>query len=261
LPDTARSPAPPWHRAAAETALVELERLLESDAPALRATLPPDFHRALRRYVELLLAANDRINLTRVVEPAEVARWHLLDALSALPLIDVRAPERVVDLGSGGGVPGIVLALARPGMRWTLVDAARRKSDALRAILEAIPLRGVAVLDRRAELVGRDPDWREVADLVTARACAPLPVLVEYALPLLRVGGALLAWKGPLTDRELRAGQRAATLLGGAPPDIGPTGVDALGDHRFVLVEKVAPTPDGYPRRPGDPSRRPLGAG
>jgi 16S rRNA (guanine527-N7)-methyltransferase len=244
---------------AAHVARVELERLLETDAPALRATLPPGFADAGEAYVALLLEANARLNLTRIKEPLDMARLHLLDALSALPLLDGLAPSRALDLGSGGGVPGIVLALARPYVAWTLVDSVGRKADAMRGFVDALGLANVAIVAERAEILGRDPDHRERYDLVTARACAALPVLAELALPLVRVGGALLGWKGSIPDDELRAGRVAAAELGGAEPVVEPTGVDALGDHRFVLVRKVGPTPVRYPRRPGEPGRRPLG--
>ena len=234
-----------------------LELLLETEAPGLRAALPPGFAEAARRYVALLLDANTRLNLTRIVEPGDVARLHLLDALSALPLLDRLAPQRALDLGSGGGVPGIVLALARPEVSWTLVDSVRRKADALRGFVDALGLGNVTVLAERAESLGRDPDHRDAHDLVTARACAALPVLAEYALPLLRVGGSALAWKGPIGDVELAAGGAAARLLGGEV-EVHRVRIDALGGHRLIMIRKVAPTPERYPRRPGEPARRPL---
>jgi 16S rRNA (guanine527-N7)-methyltransferase len=240
----------------ARAARVALERLLETDAPALRAALPSGFADAAEAYVRLLLEANARLNLTRVVEPDAVARLHLLDSLAALPLLP--SAGIAVDLGSGGGVPGIVLALARPSVRWTLVDSVRRKAEALRSFVAALGLANVEVLAERAELLGRGP-VRESFDLVTARACAALPVLTEYALPLLRIGGTLLAWKGRISAEELAAGAAASELLGGGAPVVRSAGVPALGDHRFILVEKLRPTPARLPRRPGDPTRRPLG--
>jgi 16S rRNA (guanine527-N7)-methyltransferase len=120
-------------------------------------------------------------------------------------------------------------------------------------------LENVSVVAERAEELGRDSAYRASFDLVAARACAALPVLAEYALPLLRPGGLMVAWKGPVTDGELRAGSVAAALLGGSALEVRETGIAALGDHRFVLVRKVGPTPARYPRRPGEPSRRPLG--
>ena len=240
----------------ARAARVALERLLETDAPALRAGLPPGFADAAETYVRLLLEANARLNLTRVVEADAVARLHLLDALAALPLLP--ASGAALDLGSGGGVPGIVLALARPAMDWTLVDSVGKKADALRDFVAALGLKNVEVLADRAELLGRGR-LRESFDLVTARACAPLPVLAEYALPLLRVGGRLIAWKGPISSEELAAGGVASKQLGGGVPQKRPAGVAALGDHRFVLIDKQRSTPSRWPRRPGEPARRPLG--
>ncbi len=213
----------------------------------------------LERYVALLLEANRHRNLTRLVDPADVARLHLLDALAALPLLDGLGAVRAVDLGSGGGIPGIPIALARPEMRWTLVDSASRKATALREFVDALDLDGVEVVASRAELLAHDPAHREAYDVVAARACAALPVLGEYALPLVRVGGSLVAWKGRITDDELTAGAGAAALLGGAAPEVHETGIAALGDHRFVVIAKVGPTDPSYPRRPGVPARRPLG--
>jgi 16S rRNA (guanine527-N7)-methyltransferase len=243
---------------AARAARAELERLIDTDAPALRDRLPPGFAEAAERYVALLLDANARMNLTRVTAPADVARLHLLDALAALPILDDVAPRRALDLGTGGGVPGLVLAMARPGVRWTLVDSVRKKADAVRGFAEALAL-DVTVVAERAEILGREPAHREAHDLVTARACAGLPVLAEYALPMLTVGGMLLAWKGPIAADELRDGAAAAALLGGAPPESRPVDVPALGAHRFVTVRKIAPTSHRFPRRPGEPARRPLG--
>ena len=224
--------------------------------------LPPAFADSAERFVALLLTANRRINLTRVTEPAAVARLHLLDAVSALPLIDGLAHAgRSLDLGTGGGVPGLVLALARPEQRWVLVDSVRKKADVVRDFIAALAIRNVEVIAERAESLGHDPDQRESHDLVAARACATLPVLAEYGLPLLSVGGALVAWKGPIADEELRAGALAANALGGSTPQVLPSGYDELGEHRFVVIAKDRPTPARYPRRPGEPGRHPLGSG
>lgn len=246
--------------AAARQARVELEELLASE-PSLSVGLPGGFLDRAERFVALLLRANRDVNLTRVVEPADVARLHLLDALAALPLLDAAVADRVIDLGSGGGVPAIPLALARPDVEWVLVDSVRKKSVILAAFVEALGLDNAAVLDERAETLGRDAAHRERYALVTARACAPLPVLAELALPLLRVGGELLAWKGPLSaeDDEVRRGRVAIGQLGGGPVRIDPAGPAALGGHTFVVVPKRGATPARFPRRPGEPSRRPLG--
>jgi 16S rRNA (guanine527-N7)-methyltransferase len=241
-------------------ALGALDQLL-ADAPALGASLPAAWSAAAATFVDLLLAANEHRNLTRLVEPAAVARDHLLDAIAALPRLDELAPASVVDIGSGGGIPALPLALARPTLRWTLVEATRGKAALLQEAATTLGLSNVEVLAERAEDVGRDPGLREAADVVIARACAPLPVLAELALPLLRVGGTLLAWKGPLTpeDEEIVRGTAASALLGGDRPTIISAGHRALGGRTFVSIGKLRPTDERYPRRAGQPARRPLG--
>lgn len=244
--------------AAAVAARLALVSLL-ADAP--RLVLPATALDALQHYVALLLAANARLNLTRVTAPDDVARLHLLDALAALPLLDSLSSPRAIDLGSGGGVPAIPLAIARPEVRWTLVESVGKKAAALRSFVEELALANVEVLTERAEVAGQDPRLRGRFALVTARACASLPVLAELGLPLLRRGGALIAWKGPLVDAddEVRSGRVAIGQLGGGKLRIMESGATALGGHRFVVVPKVAPTPRRFPRRPGEPGRRPLG--
>jgi 16S rRNA (guanine527-N7)-methyltransferase len=237
-----------------------LERLL-SDTPSIAGSLPAGFLNAVEAFVGLLLDANRVMNLTRVTLPDEVARLHLLDALAALPLIDGLAPDEAIDLGSGGGVPALPLALARPQMRWTLVDSVGKKAAVLRDFTAFLGMRNVTILAERAETLGRDRANRERYDLVTARACAPLPVLAELALPLLATGGSLVAWKGPLreSDEELRNGRTALDELGAGPARFVEAGLAPLGGRGFVVAAKVRSTPRRFPRRPGEPARHPLG--
>lgn len=244
----------------ARAARLSLERLLTAASPPLAASLPPGFADAIERYVALLLSANERLNLTRVVEPDAVAVQHLLDALSALPLIDALAPAAAVDLGSGGGVPAIPLALVRPDVEWTCVDSVGKKAAVLREFVEALDLRNVRVETARAEDLGRDPAHRERYGLATARACAVLPILVEWALPLVVVGGELLAWKGPLTeaDEEIRRGRVAAGQLGAGQLRIVAS-QPALGGHRLVVVPKERRTPTQFPRHAAKVAKHPLG--
>ena len=243
-------------RAAREALEADLQSL-----PELARRLEASMLDRLERYVALLLAANEHFNLTRVTEPLDVARTHLLDALAAVPYLEEMAPPRAVDLGSGGGVPAIPIAIARPDLLWLLVESVGKKARALSDFVDELRLTGVQVLAERAETVGRDPRYRETAGLVTARAVAALPVLAELALPLLAPGGQVLAWKGPITtlDAELRQGARAAAVLGGGSPEVLPAGIPQLVGHTFVRVAKRRSTPARYPRRPGEPARRPLG--
>ena len=251
---------PSTDRGEAAEARGALEELL-TDVPMIAAALPNGFLDAAEQLVELLLAANRRVNLTRVTSPRDVARLHLLDSLAALPEIDRMAPSEAIDLGSGGGLPALPLAMALPQMRWTMVDSIGKKATILADFVQALSLPNVTVVAARAEALGRNTAHRERYGLVTARACAALPVLVELALPLLTVGGSLLAWKGPLseTDEEVRRGRVASGQLGGGRLRIVDPGVTALGGHRFVIVPKERATESRFPRRPGEPGRRPLG--
>jgi 16S rRNA (guanine527-N7)-methyltransferase len=237
-----------------------LEDLL-ADLPAIADSLPPGFMDASERFVALLLSANRHVNLTRVTSPGKVARLHLLDSLAALPRVDALAPPAAIDLGSGGGLPALPLAMARPEVRWTLVDSVGKKAAILAEVAAALDLRNVSVIADRVEVLGQSAEHRERYPLVTARACAALPVLAELALPLLAVGGSLLAWKGPLSeaDEEVGRGQAAAGQLGGGRLRIVGSGVPALGGHQFVIVPKERATEARFPRRPGQPGRRPLG--
>jgi 16S rRNA (guanine527-N7)-methyltransferase len=237
-----------------------LDALL-AEEPDLAALLPAGFVERAAAYAALLLGANRRLNLTRVTEPAAVARLHLLDAVAAVPLLDAAQAAAALDLGSGGGVPGIPLALARPEVQWVLVDSVRKKADVMREIVASLGLANVSVEAERAEVLGRSPAHREAYDLVVARACAPLPVLAELALPLVATGGTLLAWKGPLAagDDELERGRSALREVGGGSPTVLAAAPAALGGHTFVVARKEQATPARYPRRPGEPSRRPLG--
>jgi 16S rRNA (guanine527-N7)-methyltransferase len=246
--------------ARAAQARATLERML-GDAPDIAAGLPTGFLDAAQRFVALLLEANRGLNLTRITLPDDVARLHLLDALAALPLMDGWAPDQAIDLGSGGGIPAIPLALARPEIRWTLVESVGKKAAVLRDFAEALGMRNVVVLPERAEALGQDSRHRARYAVATARACASLPILVELALPLVRIGGRLLAWKGPLAegDDEARRGRAAIGKLGGGRLRIVETGLPLLGGHHFVIVLKPRPTPARFPRRPGEPGRRPLG--
>ncbi len=164
--------------------------------------------------------------------------------------------EKVVDVGSGGGLPGLPLKIVLPGLRMTLVEADQAKAAFLVRACAALGLRDVEVLGRRAEDVGRDPLYRESFDVAVARALAPMPVLVELCLPLVRVGGRLVAQK---TDTEgLDAANRAIDALGGAMNRVVAAPSEARRSGTVVIVDKIKPTPPAYPRRPGVPARRPL---
>ncbi|MHB8614372.1 MAG: 16S rRNA (guanine(527)-N(7))-methyltransferase RsmG [Candidatus Dormibacteraceae bacterium] len=179
-----------------------------------------------------------------------------LVADSLVLLEHVGEGEKVVDVGSGGGLPGLPLKIARPSLSMTLVEADQAKAAFLVRACAALGMRDVEVLARRAEEVGRDPLYRESFDVAVARALAPMPVLAELCLPLVRVGGRLLAQKTESEDVDGAA--RAIDVLGGVLNRVVGAPSAARSSGTVVIVDKVLPTPPAYPRRPGVPSRKPL---
>lgn len=206
------------------------------------------------------------VNDSKLVRLAEmISEWPGLVAGPAEDLVadslvlleHLGSSGRVVDVGSGGGLPGLVLKIARPDLSMTLVEADQAKAAFLVQACAALGLLDVEVIARRAEDVGRDPRYRESFDFAVARALAAMPVLVELCLPLVRVGGRLLAQK--TESEDVGAAEHAIALLGGSLVGViaAPSGARRTGT--VVIVDKVRTTPDAYPRRPGVPARRPLG--
>jgi 16S rRNA (guanine527-N7)-methyltransferase len=208
----------------------------------------------LERLLELV--ADEPSSITSVRDPADGVDTHVADSLVALELPVVRAAQRVADLGSGGGFPGLVLAIALPDARIALVESVSRKCAFLRVAVADLRLGNADVIQARAEAW---PEGIGAHDLVTARALAPLSVLVEYAAPLLEVGGHLVAWKGQPDPSEEADGSAAAATLGmGAPASIEVAPFASALSRRLYLSSKVMSTPTGYPRRPGMARKRPL---
>ncbi|MEP6953753.1 MAG: 16S rRNA (guanine(527)-N(7))-methyltransferase RsmG [Solirubrobacteraceae bacterium] len=230
-----------------------MERL---DELARRYELPPG---SAARFARLLgLVAVEPASITTVRDPARGADVHVADSLVALELPVVRTAGRVADLGAGGGFPGLALAVALPATEVVLVESAKRKAAFIRGAAEDLGLENVRVEAVRAE------SWtagRDACDVVTARALAPLGVLLEYASPLLRVGGSLIAWKATPPADEFRDALAAGAILGMGAPVAHPVEpyLDA-GARSLYVSSKVMDTPAGYPRREGMARKRPLRA-
>ena len=203
----------------------------------------------LGRYCDLLLEKNQVMNLTAVTEPAQVVRRHFLDSAALLPTRALQG-KTVVDVGTGAGFPGLVLAILDPSAHITLLDSQGKRLDWLAEVVGELGLDNVTILQGRAEELGLDKEQRERYDTAVSRAVAALPVLAELCLPLVKPGGLFLAMKSNKTDEEIEAAAPIIQTLGGEPPfvmDYRLPGSEAY--QRIVTVLKARPTPPGYPRR------------
>lgn len=218
-------------------------------------------------YYQALIAWNEKINLTGIVELEEVQTKHFLDSIASLPLIAQELQEsippkqrlRCIDVGTGAGLPGIPLKIVAPMMHWTLLDGTGKKILFLQHIIAKLGLTGIDVLQGRAEEIGRQSRYRATYDIVTARAVAPLVTLVEYILPLVKINGVAVIYKGAGTPQEFMEARKAIEILGGETARMAPVDVPFLEEQRFILlIKKVRATPNLYPRGQGLARKKPI---
>ena len=210
----------------------------------------------MSRYIDLLLEANQRMNLTRIAGRAEAELLHVADALTLLPHLPGEA-HALADVGSGGGVPGIPLAIARPDVRVTLIESTKKKAAFLEQTAGALGLSNLTVDARRAEDAGQSPA-RETFDVAVARAVATLDWLAEWCLPLVKVGGRMLAMKGPKVHEELDAARRAARLVGGGEVVLHAVELPGTTGHVVASIHKTRKTDPRYPRPATHAKGKPL---
>jgi 16S rRNA (guanine527-N7)-methyltransferase len=214
---------------------------------------------ALMNFERELLAWNEKYNLTAIRDAEGIRTKHFLDSISCILAWKENPPKRLVDVGTGAGFPGIPLKILYPSMRVTLVESVGKKANFCRHAVETLKLEAVEVITARAEEVGRLPAHREGYDWAVGRAVATLPVLAEYLLPLLQVGGTMLAQKGHSGPAEAHKAEKALKLLGGRMRQLIPVTLPGVVEERYlVVVDKVAATPPQYPRKPGVPAKKPL---
>ena len=237
---------------------LEYARALDDALAELHLTLDADSRRAIDDHVRLLLAWNDAINLTAIREPQAIALRHVADSLAAIPLLRERRVDGLVDLGSGGGFPGIPIAAALPATRVLLVDSVGKKTAFLDTVAQATRLAPrLSVATARAEALAAQREHRERWPAVATRAVGSVAETIELGFPLLRVGGIAVAWKGRLSAEEMDAARHAADEMGRATLEIVPVTVRGLDDHVLVIATKHAPTPQRFPRDPAERRRRP----
>jgi len=214
---------------------------------------------ALTTYERELLEWNQKFNLTAIRDAAGIRTKHFLDSFSCVLAWKSNPPARLIDIGTGAGFPGIPLKIIYPNTQVTLVESVGKKAMFCQHIVRLLGLEKVEVIQARAEDLGQVREHREQYDWGVARAVADLRVLAEYLLPLVQVGGVMLAQKGDSGPAEVHAAESAINLLGGKVRQLLPVTLPGVVEERhLVLVDKVAATPPGYPRKPGAPAKKPL---
>lgn len=210
-------------------------------------------------YYEATMAKNRVMNLTAIVTARDFLYKHIVDSYMAYRADIFTVAKNAVDLGTGGGFPGVPLAIYTPHVQWTMIDATAKKLRFIEETVAKLGLSQVKTLHGRAEDIGRHRKYREQFDIVVSRAVASLPVLLEWGLPLVRVGGHLIAMKGPKADEELAAAVDAIEVLGATVTEVSTQTLPGMVDTRSILVfTKERPTPKTYPRKPGKADKAPI---
>jgi 16S rRNA (guanine527-N7)-methyltransferase len=210
--------------------------------------------------MELLLEANEHVNLTSDTNPDEFIKRHLLDSVCCYGWPEIEKAKRIVDIGTGAGLPGIPLAILYPEKQFVLIDSLRKRIDFINEVIGELGLSSITALHLRAEDAGVDKSLRENFDLCVSRALAPLPVLLEYGLPLVKLGGAMYAYKTKKAEPEIKESEAALKVLGANPTvpalDAGPT--NTTSTLRIFIICKSKYTPKKYPRKAGTASKNPI---
>jgi len=214
---------------------------------------------AFEKFTELLLEWNAKFNLTRITDPAEIAVKHYLDSVSLLKFVEIPVGAKVIDVGTGAGLPGLPLKIVRPDLEMTLLDSVRKKLTFLQVVVDELELRKSELVHGRAEDVGRTPAYREQYDFSISRAVARLNVLAELCMPFCKVDGSFVAYKGPDVREEVQEAERAIGLLGGRLEAVHEFVLPSTDMCRsLVVVRKTRRTSPKYPRKSGTPERNPL---
>ena len=211
------------------------------------------------KYYGLLIEKNRVMNLTAITDFEEVIQKHFLDSLSLVKVVAEKPAGRILDMGTGAGFPGIPIKIAFPDCSITLVDSVNKKIGFIQEAVQELGLHNVEAIHGRVEDLGHDVSYREQYDLVVSRAVAALPVLVEYCMPFVKIGGAFLSYKSVKVDEELSAGKKAIQVLGGRlEKDMRFQLPGTEIERAFLLIKKEKPCPKKYPRKAGTPAKMPI---
>jgi len=219
-----------------------------------------DYHlKKLKELVEVFLERSRQLNLTSIKSDQDILVKHIIDSLIITKYIEIKSKMNVLDLGTGGGFPGLPLAILHPQTNFVLIDSNKRKVESVNEFAKKLTLTNIVAIQSRAEDMGHDINHREKYDVVISRAVAPLRILLEYALPFTKPHGVMVAYKGPAYINELIQARGAMNLLKVDSPRIIHYELpQKMGNHAYLIFKKTESTPDTYPRRTGIPTKRPL---
>ena len=231
--------------------------LLKAEADKIGVFLDDTALERLDKYADLLVETNKSLNLTAITDPDEIVYKHFIDSLSLLTCVEIKNGAKVIDVGTGAGFPGVVLLIARPDFKITLLDGTNKRLVFIKNVLDEIGLEA-EIVHMRAELAGKDIKYREKFDLVTARAVANLNTLAEYCMPFVKVGGIFAPMKSSKTEDEVSAARGAIKALGGKIAEIKHLIVANCGERYVIITEKISQTPPKYPRSSAQILKKPL---
>ncbi|MBN1368047.1 MAG: 16S rRNA (guanine(527)-N(7))-methyltransferase RsmG [Dehalococcoidales bacterium] len=235
-----------------------MEKLFNS-AQKLGITLNQEQLDKFHIFFQELIEWNKRFNLTHITEYEEVISKHFLDSLSIIAAGQLKDTDRVIDVGTGGGFPGLPLLIAYPHFKLVLLEATAKKVIFLKHITQVLGLSVQEIITDRAETVAHQPEYREQFDIVLSRAVAELPAAVELTLPFCKIGGVFIASKKGDITQEVSLSLKGIDILGGKLREIKPVTLKELPDQRqLVIIDKIKSTPVQYPRRPGMPEKKPI---
>jgi 16S rRNA (guanine527-N7)-methyltransferase len=236
----------------------DMDKLRQEVKSLVGITLTARQVNAFERYEEALLDWNSRFNLTAIRDVEGIRSKHFLDSLSCLLVVRDKS-ARLIDIGTGAGFPGIPLKIVLRDLHLTLVESVGKKAEFCRHVVKLLKLENVEVVQARAEELGQNPKYREKYDWAVARAVANMPALVEYLLPLVRIGGAAISQKGENGPAEAHSAEKATRMMGGSLRQLHPVMLPGVAEERYlIVVDKIAATPPQYPRRVGLPAKSPL---
>ena len=232
---------------------------LENALEQLQITTTDKTVNKFQKYMELVLAWNEKVNLTAVTEQDEFIKKHFIDSILCADFDELKNANTVIDVGTGAGFPGVPLALIFPDKQFLLIDSLNKRMKILEEILGELGVSNVSVLHTRAENLAHKKEYREKFDMCVSRAVANLSVLTEYCLPFIKRGGFFISYKGPSAIEELKGAGKAIKLLGGEVKDIRKKELEDFDlDHNMIIIKKERQTPNKYPRKAGVPAKEPL---